>query len=106
MRLSWKGAVAALAVGGAMAAYVAAAIVGLVTGDNTALAVLMAVTIAAWLAVTTARHAFMTPPGPGPGRDTHEVIHRRRRPWPRLPTVREALDNREPSRAAFRAIRE
>jgi hypothetical protein len=58
-----------------MAAYVATAIVGLITGDTTALAVLMAATIAAWLAATTARHAFTAPPGPAPGRDTHEVIH-------------------------------
>jgi hypothetical protein len=75
MRPPWNDAAAALAAGGVMALYVAAAIVGLITGDATALAVLMAVTIAAWLAATTARHAFMTPPGPGPGRDTHEVIH-------------------------------
>jgi hypothetical protein len=75
MRLTWKDAVAPLVVGGVMAAYAAAAIVGLVTGDNTALAVLMAATIAAWLIATTVRHALMTPPGPAPGRDTHEVIH-------------------------------
>jgi hypothetical protein len=74
MRPSWKDAAAAPAAGGVMAAYVAAAIVGLITGDNTALTVLMAATIAAWLIATT-RHALTTPTGPGPGRDTHEVIH-------------------------------
>ncbi len=74
MRPPWKDAPAALAAGGVMAAYVAAAIVGLLTGDNTALTVLMAATIAAWLVATT-WHAVSTSPGPGPGRDTHEVIH-------------------------------
>ena len=75
MRLTWKDAAAALAVAGVMAAYVAAAIAGLITGDNTALAILMAATIAAWFVATTARHALTAPPGPAPGRDTHEVIH-------------------------------
>jgi hypothetical protein len=74
MRPPWKDAAAALAAGGVMAAYVAAAIGGLITGDTTALAVLMAATIAAWLVATT-RHALTAPPGPAPGRDTHEVIH-------------------------------
>lgn len=73
MRFTWKDAVAALTVGGFMAMYVAAAIVGLITGDTAALAVLMAATIAAWLVATT-RHAFTARPGPAPGRDTHEVI--------------------------------
>jgi hypothetical protein len=74
MRLTGKDNVGALAAGGVMAAYVAAAIVALITGDTTALAVLMAAMIVAWLVATT-RHVLMTPPGPGPGRDTHEVIH-------------------------------
>ncbi len=75
MRLTWKGAVVVLAVGGLMAAYLAAAIAGLITGDNTALAILMAATIAAWFVATTAQHLLTAPPGPAPGRDTHEVIH-------------------------------
>ncbi len=75
MRLTWKGAVVALAVGGLMAGYLAAAIAGLITGDNTALATLMAATIAAWFVATTARHSLMAPPGPPTGRDTHEVIY-------------------------------
>jgi hypothetical protein len=74
MRPPWKDAAAALAAAGVMAAYVATAIAGLITGNNTALAVLMAATIAAWLTVTTWR-VLTEPPGPGPGRDTHEVIH-------------------------------
>ena len=75
MRPLWKDVAAALAVAGVMALYVAAAIVGLITGNNVPLAVLMTATIAAWLVATGARHAFTAPPGSALGRDAHEVIH-------------------------------
>jgi hypothetical protein len=104
------GAVATLAAGGVMAAYVATAIVGLITGDYTALAVLMAATIAAWL-VATALHAPTTHPrpGPAPGRDTHEVIHPEKRlctsqsPSPAATTVLRGLrlDPKAPRRAEY-----
>ncbi len=50
-----------------------AAMIALIAGNGPALAVLFGATMALWV-VSTARHAFGTPPRPALGPDTHEVI--------------------------------
>ena len=50
-----------------------AAMIALIAGNGPALAVLFGATMALWV-LSTARHAFGTPPRAALGRDTHEVI--------------------------------